>query len=332
MLPDPVRALLAPIFPDAAITDVAPTFGGFSNLTLTATIGGRRCAVKAASHPAKRADVRRESLVLHRLSGGSLPAPVPLGLTEDETWTVSVTGHIPGEPGLRLYELSSAELARPYHELGRVLAQVHAFTSTDVRPAFARTVRGRSANAREWTRIRRIVHPYSRRLAQFADRKQRRRSAGVRDDLDLATRANATRVALAGLGLEDDLRAALDGALAHPAWRSNQKRLVHGDAGLHNILWDDGVTALLDWEWAGWGNPALDLAWVGWTMRFRQVPNGLWHTLLEGYGPSHTALDLGDETLHALALGQVASILVRSHGRPGAWEEWVKRARWSATE
>jgi aminoglycoside phosphotransferase (APT) family kinase protein len=39
--------------------------------------------------------------------------------------------------------------------------------------------------------------------------------------------------------------------------------LCHGDAGPGNFLFDDdGVTALLDWEFAHWGDPTDDLAWI----------------------------------------------------------------------
>ncbi|WP_157219228.1 phosphotransferase family protein [Flavisphingomonas formosensis] len=42
----------------------------------------------------------------------------------------------------------------------------------------------------------------------------------------------------------------------------NERRLVHGDAGLHNTLGDDDrLTGLLDWEFAHAGDPAEDLAY-----------------------------------------------------------------------
>lgn len=42
----------------------------------------------------------------------------------------------------------------------------------------------------------------------------------------------------------------------------NERRLVHGDAGLHNTLGEgDELTGLLDWEFAHAGDPAEDLAY-----------------------------------------------------------------------
>jgi aminoglycoside phosphotransferase (APT) family kinase protein len=102
-------------------------------------------------------------------------------------------------------------------------------------------------------------------------------------DLLMADRADATLRALPSLGLDAGLRAELAAALAHPAWRPAAPALVHGDAGLHNVLWDAGVTALLDWEWAGWGDPSLDITWVYWTIRWRDLPIGLWQAFLSGY-------------------------------------------------
>jgi aminoglycoside phosphotransferase (APT) family kinase protein len=54
---------------------------------------------------------------------------------------------------------------------------------------------------------------------------------------------------------------------------AGRRAFIHGDFGLHNILVDRGrITAVLDWEFARLGNPAVDLGWfyyaadhlVGW--------------------------------------------------------------------
>ncbi|MBX0331162.1 phosphotransferase, partial [Oscillochloris sp. ZM17-4] len=143
--------------------------------------------------------------------------------------------------------------------------------------------------------------------------------------LALAPRLAAARAALAAPDLEDNLRAPLAAALAHPAWAAAPPRLIHGDAGMHNLLWDDGRAALLDWEWSAVGPPALDLAWLRWTMRWRGLPEGLWRAALDAYAlpaPELTILD-------ALALGQIALILARVAEQPAARAEWLRRARWT---
>ena len=132
------------------------------------------------------------------------------------------------------------------------------------------------------------------------------------------------------LELESELDVALREALEHPIWRAQPYALAHGDAGLHNLLWDGRITALLDWEWAGWGTPLLDLAWLYWTIQWRRLPWTLWQSALAGYrdGPA-LANGAAPAELRALALGQIASILVRSQGQAGAWTEWQRRLRWT---
>jgi aminoglycoside phosphotransferase (APT) family kinase protein len=149
-------------------------------------------------------------------------------------------------------------------------------------------------------------------------------------ELSIAERARQTLAALPDLATEADLHAELALSLAHPAWQPPPARLVHGDAGLHNILWDGHITALLDWEWSGWGNALLDLAWVFWTIRWRGLPDHLWQALLWAYrSHRHGELAGAAATLRALALGQIAGILIRVQRQSAAREEWLRRARWT---
>ncbi|HWQ12418.1 MAG TPA: phosphotransferase [Roseiflexaceae bacterium] len=320
MIPDPVLSLLHAALPGQPVADVRPTVGGFSNLTLAATVGGRRCVLKAASHPPKRADLRREAAVLPLLRGTGIPAPELLAFAEDQEWTVALTALLPGAPGLRLYERPPAELLPVFAALGRLLAAVHATTPDR---GLLTEDRGRQTVADGGSALSDAPPaPEPGGRPSFV--------APRSSDLALHARAETTLGALAGLPLEAGLHDALAEALAHPAWRPAAPRLVHGDAGLHNILWDGHITGLLDWEWAGWGAPALDLAWVAWTMRFRGVPPAAWEALLASYADAGGAATAPEpEALRALALGQIAGILVRSYGRQAAWEEWLRRARWT---
>ncbi len=286
LLPAPVADLLATAFPGQPLTMPAPTLGGFSNLSLRLKIGGRRCIVKAAGHPIKRADLRREARVLQLLKGRRLGAPTPLACVEDANWTVLALGRRPGAPGISLYSGPPDALLPPLRALGRLLARLH-----------------------------------DTEIAAPADAE----SAG----LLLAQRARALASALTSLPLPDELREALSAALAHQAWRPPAPRLVHGDAGLHNLLWAHGRPTLLDWELAGWGDPRLDLAWTAWTLRFRGVPEACRDALLDGYGRERAAaLGLDPQALYALALGQIAALIARAAGGP-TWEEWLRRARWT---
>jgi len=40
--------------------------------------------------------------------------------------------------------------------------------------------------------------------------------------------------------------------------------LVHGDPCVPNILFEQGEVRYIDWEWMVWGDPALDVAQLGW--------------------------------------------------------------------
>jgi aminoglycoside phosphotransferase (APT) family kinase protein len=146
----------------------------------------------------------------------------------------------------------------------------------------------------------------------------------------LAERARHVFDLLPALAIDTELRTALAASLKHPIWRSDDLALVHGDAGLHNLLWDGRITALLDWEWAGYGTPLLDLAWLYWTMRWRDLSPALWESFLAGYGRGPAlARSSPPEALRALALGQIGGILARVQNHPGAWQEWLRRLRWT---
>ena len=283
MLPTEVIRLLQGAFPDQPIGDLAATTGGFSNLTVIATIGEQRCVIKAAATALKRADVRREATLLRLLHASALPIPRLLALVEDDQWTIAVTNWLAGEHGLAVLERAPEQLESLYHALGALLANIHRT------PVAAPTL-----------------------APQLADR------------------ARHALKFLPTLQLENEFSTVLREALEHPIWRAPPHALAHGDAGLHNLLWDSRITALLDWEWAGWGSPLLDLAWLYWTIQWRRLPPTLWQSLLAGYaaGPALAHRATSDE-LRALALGQIASILVRVQGQPSAWEEWQRRLRWT---
>src|SRR5687768_6510920 len=125
MIPPQVDSLLRAAFPGRQIGAAAATTGGFSNLTAIVAIGGERCAIKAATAPLKRADLRREARVLRLLQSSGLPIPTLLALAEDQAWTLAVTRFVTGEHGLRVLERAPEQLEPLYSALGRLLAAVH---------------------------------------------------------------------------------------------------------------------------------------------------------------------------------------------------------------
>jgi len=281
MLPDQVLALVAATFPGQPIGEVTPAEGGFSHHTALATIGARRCAIKAASG-ARRADVRHDARMLALLGNRGLPCPRLLALSDNDTWSVAISLAVAGRTGIQLYQEPEL-LGQAYHELGELLATIH---RTPLAP------------------------PDSNLL--------------------LAERFHTVREHLPALGLKPQLLEVCASSLAHPAWRPTSARLVHGDAGLHNVLWDGRITALLDWEWSGWGNPLLDVAWLYWTMRWRAVAPDLWDVFLSSYRAAFAEAPPADAgSLRALVFGQIADILIRVREQPAARAEWLRRANWT---
>ena len=279
-IPASVLRLLAAVI-GAPAEAIAPTFGGFSNLSFFATFAGVRCVVKAAALPIKREDVRREVTVLAALAETSIPVPILLHVVEDSNWTIAVTQAHTGRNGLRVLAETPAELAPLFAALGSALGRVHA------------------------TQLRqRVASSLTRSVEQ-------------------------SRVLLLTMPIEDELRGLLAASLRHPIWQTEAPRLVHGDIGLHNIVWD-GNLLLLDWEWAHVGQPLLDLAWLRWTLRWRALDQALWHAALHNYQQVAGVLpSIHGEAIQALMLGQIAMILARVRDQPTASAEWLRRASWT---
>lgn len=283
ILPQPVLTLLNASFEPGAVAVIGPTMGGFSHYSAMLTIEDRRCAVKAARLPLRRADVRREARVLALIQGSGLPVPELVALLEDEHWTVALTRALPGINGLRLYSKLPADLPSLFAELGAVLARLH-------QPAAAPTD----------------------------------------PDLLIAQRMAWLGEQLPLLDLPADVLAVLDAALTESDWEGPDPCIVHGDAGVHNILWDDHISGLLDWEWSGWGNPAQDLAWLAWTLRFRDAPTDLWDELKLSYIRHGGRFpELPAAAVRALVLGQMAAIMRRAVVEPELRAEWIRRVQWT---
>jgi aminoglycoside phosphotransferase (APT) family kinase protein len=143
----------------------------------------------------------------------------------------------------------------------------------------------------------------------------------VRDDvgLELSARWSTDRRAVAGL-VETNT------GLIHPALRVGVT-LVHGDAGFHNTLWREGtLVGLIDWEFAGYGNPLADAAWVWWTMAFRRLPAAVWEAFADGYGAERLLL-LGwtPEVISEFLRAQMFSLLARTLPESSARKEWLRR-------
>lgn len=139
--------------------------------------------------------------------------------------------------------------------------------------------------------------------------------------VDLAARWSSDR---RELGESDVIETNL--SLTHQALRVGVS-LVHGDAGLHNTLWADGhLASLIDWEFAGFGNPLADVAWAWWSMSFRRLVGEIWEAFVRGYR-AERLLTLGWSPMGVTELirAQMISLMVRTAPGSSARKEWTRR-------
>jgi aminoglycoside phosphotransferase (APT) family kinase protein len=145
----------------------------------------------------------------------------------------------------------------------------------------------------------------------------------------LEERCRLAQAVLVAAAVPPALKEVLDAGLLVVA-ESNQRVLVHGDVGLHNLLWDGQRLFLLDWEWAAPGTPLLDLAWLRWTIQWRGLPQAVWQAFVEGYYAAGGSIaGLTATVAKPLMLAQIGLILARVADQPAAVAEWVRRGMWT---
>lgn len=287
LVPADLHAQLRAWAPGGKAIPLESTVGGFSNLTFIAQIGEERAIVKAAATDAKRPDVRREAEMLGRLAEVEPAFAVPEVLVLLEgAWTVLVMRHVEGA-GVWEGRPSPTGLRARSVVLGRLLRSVH---QCSLSPVGADMV-----------------------------------------DLDLGQRASVMSAMLGDIALPTETVAKLRNALAHPCLQRGVS-LVHGDFGLHNVLWQVGVkrqplvSLLYDWEWSGWGNPLVDVAWLWWTFQHRNMGLEPWDAFVATYGEtSIRSLGWDTECVTAAVRAQMAQIILRTSANSSHREEWLAR-------
>lgn len=108
--------------------------------------------------------------------------------------------------------------------------------------------------------------------------------------------------------------------------------LIHGDYGPHNILLTQESLFVIDWEWAGWGNPLQDVAWVVWFvgLHYPQWSSELSGIFLRSYR-AHSDVEITEEAVEAFALSKAVHILNWiGEGNQEARKEWLRRLEWTA--
>ncbi len=274
------------------LSRVRPTIGGFSNLTFFADLTtGVTVVVKCASREVKRSDLRREATMLGLLAESELPHPKLRAHSATDAWTVTVMDAVEGDLGINVIQ--------------------------------TRDLRDLVFRARTMARLLQRVHQTA--LAPSGD-----------NSLDCGAQFLSAQASLKQRSLPAEIGFAVD-ALNDPVLQRGVS-LVHGDFGFHNTIWDSlpsgnngdngdtRVSALLDWEWSGWGSPLIDASWLWWTLRFRQSPPETWDSFAETYGVwALRAIGWAPDTVNAVLRAQMASILARTEPGSSAELEWCSR-------
>ena len=313
LIPPGLLARLAEIPSLGTLRDFASTVGGFSNLSFAATTeAGVRVVVKATASDRKRADLRREQVILKHLEDAEadgfdtgVKSPKVLA-TIDDDWVATVLAFIEGEPGLSAVQ--------------------------------TREVPGLQARVTLLARQLQAVHSAPLPI-------------GHQPDFSIEDRMRLLVPVIETVGLHRAKLAEFLDAVNSP-FLSSGLALVHGDAGLHNTLWAGPqahapstrelagrrglalvtsveplrLASLLDWEWTGWGTPLLDVSWLWWTLRFRHVPSVVFETFVETYGRwALQSMGWGPERVRTLVRAQMINILTRSDPDSPAFGEWLTR-------
>ncbi|WP_161557034.1 phosphotransferase family protein [Paenibacillus amylolyticus] len=110
-----------------------------------------------------------------------------------------------------------------------------------------------------------------------------------------------------------------------------EQTLIHGDYGPHNVMLCNDSMFILDWEWAGWGNPLFDVAWVVWFvhLHYPNMAKELSGAFLSTY-TEHTNVQITHDLIRAYATSKVIQIMNRiKNAHPDVQKEWLRRLEWT---
>lgn len=110
-----------------------------------------------------------------------------------------------------------------------------------------------------------------------------------------------------------------------------EKTLIHGDYGPHNTIISNDFVTVIDWEWAGWGNPLQDVAWVIWFvhLHYPHFCKELSEIFLHTYC-LNSNVQVTEEATKAFSISRVINILSRIHNSNAEIKkEWLRRLEWT---
>lgn len=110
-----------------------------------------------------------------------------------------------------------------------------------------------------------------------------------------------------------------------------ENSLIHGDFGPHNTIISNDLMFVIDWEWAGWGNPLQDVAWVVWFvhLHYPGFCKELSEVFLNTYS-LYSDVQITEELVKAYAVSRVMNILNRiKNTNTDVKNEWLRRLEWT---
>jgi tRNA A-37 threonylcarbamoyl transferase component Bud32 len=184
---------------------------------------------------------------------------------------------------------------------------------------------------RDWSRAEQIYRNMGMLLAsQIHSRTYSGQAQGIRlSNRDAVARIIAELEFVPGLLGRDSMRILSAADTGEQPWV-----LTHGDYGVHNLLCEAEALHVLDWEWAEWGNPLNDVAWVCWFTKLHYSGQAwaLNTAFIEGY-LSAGRLPFSPQQLKAGSVYKVWNVLYRLRIAPKEVQrEWVRRLEWTLYE
>lgn len=107
--------------------------------------------------------------------------------------------------------------------------------------------------------------------------------------------------------------------------------LTHGDYGAHNILANGGNLTVIDWEWAEWSHPFVDIAWTCWNtkLHYPKIADGLNRTFIQAY-QTHRPISRTSEQIQVYSLYKLWTILQKiQHADRETQMKWINRLEWT---
>ncbi|HBU81624.1 MAG TPA: aminoglycoside phosphotransferase family protein [Paenibacillus sp.] len=110
-----------------------------------------------------------------------------------------------------------------------------------------------------------------------------------------------------------------------------EKTLIHGDYGPHNAILSNKLISIIDWEWAGWGNPLQDVSWVIWFvhLHYPNFSRELSEIFINAYS-EFSDLKITNELVKVYSVSRVINVLDRiKYTNEEVKNEWLRRLEWT---